>query len=115
MTIQVHCPNPKCKKLLQAPDDYAGRTARCPGCGDAFTIPDPQTADPLIGAMLGPLEIKSKLGQGAMGAVYLAENTSLDRTVAVKVLPKEVVRDDQPLSLREAKPIHVRRLLITPL
>jgi serine/threonine protein kinase len=43
------------------------------------------------GARLGPYEILSKLGSGGMGEVYSAQDTRLDRTVAVKVLPQELI------------------------
>lgn len=38
------------------------------------------------GAKLGPYEIQSPLGAGGMGEVYLARDTRLDRTVAIKIL-----------------------------
>jgi serine/threonine protein kinase len=38
------------------------------------------------GTRLGPYEISSLIGAGGMGEVYLARDTRLDRTVAVKVL-----------------------------
>ncbi|MEW6357347.1 MAG: SUMF1/EgtB/PvdO family nonheme iron enzyme [Planctomycetota bacterium] len=100
MPIRVECPNPKCKKTLQAPDSHAGKKARCPGCGYIISIPELNTvlmevhADPLIGSKLGVLELKEKLGQGGMGAVYMAINTPLDRMVAVKVLPEELVKNN---------------------
>jgi serine/threonine-protein kinase len=42
------------------------------------------------GAKLGRYEIRSRLGAGGMGEVYLARDTRLDRNVALKVLPDEV-------------------------
>src|SRR5450759_3018471 len=39
------------------------------------------------GTKLGPYEIQSLLGAGGMGEVYLARDTRLQRTVAIKVLP----------------------------
>jgi serine/threonine protein kinase len=39
------------------------------------------------------LEILRLLGQGGMGAVYLARQPELDRLLAVKILPPEVARD----------------------
>src|SRR5262245_22851892 len=49
---------------------------------------------PLIsGTKLGPYEIVSPLGAGGMGEVYRAKDTRLERTVAIKILPKEMSGD----------------------
>jgi eukaryotic-like serine/threonine-protein kinase len=43
------------------------------------------------GTRLGPYEIVSLLGAGGMGEVYKARDTRLSRTIAIKVLPSELV------------------------
>ena len=45
------------------------------------------------GTALGPFVIARPLGRGGMGAVYEAQDTRLDRTVALKVLPAEFLYD----------------------
>ena len=42
------------------------------------------------GTRLGPYQIGEQLGAGGMGEVYRARDTRLDRTVAIKVLPKDL-------------------------
>jgi serine/threonine protein kinase/tetratricopeptide (TPR) repeat protein len=42
------------------------------------------------GTKLGRYEIRSKIGAGGMGEVYLAEDTRLHRKVALKILPTEL-------------------------
>ncbi len=42
------------------------------------------------GTKLGPYEILSPLGAGGMGEVYRANDTTLGREVAIKVLPADV-------------------------
>ena len=43
------------------------------------------------GDRLGPFEILSPVGAGGMGEVYRARDTRLDRTVAIKLLPSELL------------------------
>ena len=43
-----------------------------------------------LGTKLGRYEIRAKIGEGGMGEVYLAQDTKLDRKVALKILPAEL-------------------------
>ena len=45
------------------------------------------------GTTLGRYEIRSQLGAGGMGEVYLAQDLRLERTVALKVLPDKLAHD----------------------
>jgi serine/threonine protein kinase/tetratricopeptide (TPR) repeat protein len=57
------------------------------------------------GTKLGHYQIRSKIGAGGMGEVYLAIDTELDRTVAIKILPADLASDTQRLQrfVQEAK------------
>ncbi|MGB5880364.1 MAG: protein kinase, partial [Thermoanaerobaculia bacterium] len=61
----------------------------------------------MIGKTLSHFKILDKLGEGGMGAVYLAEDLELNRQVALKVLPAEMASDPERLSRfeREAKAV----------
>jgi serine/threonine protein kinase/Tfp pilus assembly protein PilF len=62
-------------------------------------------SETIVGLRIGPYRIESKLGTGGMAEVYLAEDTKLDRKVAIKFLPVDFETDElaRKRLIREAK------------
>ena len=57
------------------------------------------------GALISHYRIIEKIGEGGMGVVYKAQDTRLDRTIALKFLSPELTRDKEAKRrfIREAK------------
>jgi hypothetical protein len=86
----------------------------CPSCGTLYTVPGRGVSMPglvqeleqrLAKALEGRFELRGLLGHGGMGAVFLAVEVSLDRLVAIKVLPPSLSMDEELLTRfqREAR------------
>lgn len=68
--------------------DYADSETLAPGSG----------ATDLSEGSVGPYSVVRVLGQGAMGIVYEAVDSKLDRTVAIKTLPTEFAGDEERIA-----------------
>jgi predicted Ser/Thr protein kinase len=74
--------------------DYPDDVTVCPRDGATVRRPG-ERSDPFVGRVIkGRYRVERQLGQGGMGAVYLAEQLSIGRRVALKVLRGDFARDD---------------------
>lgn len=87
----------------------ASRSAATSGSGMyVFQAPQPDPNDPLIGSRIfGHYVITKKLGEGGMGAVYMAQNPEIEQTIAIKVLHGHAAQNEELVKRfnREAKVI----------
>ena len=118
MPLTVRCPN--CQHRFDLADTVAGRQIVCGNCKARFVAGGstvtaapaapsavtiiPRTTLPNPTASIGPsgppngllgdrYELRSELGQGAFGVVYLAFDGRLSREVAIKMLKSEALGD----------------------
>ena len=129
MPVKTHCPNPGCDASISIDPAHLARLDRCAACGTRFDVgeaapvdgpgrsvpdletrPDPEPSPAALpaGALRSPFgryQVVQKLGQGGMGAVYLAQDTELDRPVALKVPNPELDADPEAMARfrREAR------------
>lgn len=66
--------------------------------------------DPLIGQMIGPYRVTSRIGDGGMAVVYKGYQESLNRDVAIKVLRSELAQDEQFLERFRREALSVAEL-----
>jgi len=74
-----------------------------PYSGSAHILTSPLALTP--GTRLGVYEVAAQIGEGGMGQVFRATDTTLSRQVAIKILPDAFARDPERLARfeREAK------------
>ena len=79
--------------LVSAADTHNGFIDK-PVVNLGFEVLSRSEDESMIGSQIGSYKILSRLGKGGMGQVYLAEDTRLDRKVALKFLSYELVNDN---------------------
>jgi serine/threonine protein kinase len=80
---------PQCNASVDAAHQF------CPYCGAAVVHAGADAADPLIGRTLpGGFLMLELVGIGGMGRVYRAEQTTLGRTVAIKIIHPHLVGEE---------------------
>jgi len=73
----------ECGNSLSAAGARPLETTKCPSCGAAATVP----------AKFGHFLLLKRLGAGGMGTVYLAQDMTLGRKVAIKMMQKSLAED----------------------
>lgn len=94
------------ESLLRA-DERAASFIEAPAVAVAAEALAAQQARMLLGQQLGPYKVLAPLGAGGMGEVYLAEDTKLQRRVALKLLSAKLTADPDASRrfLREARAV----------
>mgnify|MGYP000983747993 CR=1 FL=1 len=73
--------------------------------------PSQPAIDPMLGQVVGGrFEIQSRIGAGGMGIVYKARQIGIDRTVAVKMLLRELAGDEKVVKRFKIEALAVSRL-----
>ena len=74
-----------------------GKQVACPHCRRPMTMVANEVAnqDKLVGQMIGGCRLIRRLGAGAIGVVYEAEQESMSRRVAVKMLSSKAAGDEK--------------------
>ncbi|MBL8190675.1 MAG: AAA-like domain-containing protein [Acidobacteria bacterium] len=95
--LDTHCANDQALRAeissLLASNDEAGDFMNPSALELAAQTVAAESAQPQIGERIGHYKIVSPLGAGGMGEIYLAEDTRLNRKVALKLLPHQFTRD----------------------
>ncbi|MFC1806171.1 protein kinase, partial [Planctomycetota bacterium] len=92
--MRIKCPS--CAKTFKVPKDSATGKTKCPHCGQKLDLGRMERPEDLSrGDRLGGCRIEGLLGRGGMAVVYKATQLSLDRAVALKVLPRQLARNRQ--------------------
>lgn len=101
--MQVRCPN--CRESSDVDDCAELSAINCPSCGSQFSLIGEETLphQHREKKLLGRFELIDQLGAGAFGAVWMARDTQLDRTVAIKIPRGQLDNNETEQFIREAQ------------
>jgi serine/threonine protein kinase len=88
MKLEFYCT--ACDTVITSDEAAHGDLVDCPGCRKRIVVPITPVGP---GTIIGGYKVVRKVGAGGMGNVYMAEQTSMKRFVALKVLPPALYQD----------------------
>jgi len=96
-----------CQHEFRVPARLAGKQLNCPSCQRSIpvTAAPAKAEDKLVGKEIGGTRLVRRLGAGALGVVYEAEQVSVGRRVAIKMLSSRAAAQPEVVTRfqREAK------------
>jgi hypothetical protein len=108
MLVTFHCTH--CNAKLRINANAMGTALNCPECDADIRVPK---LDLGPGFVVGGFLIKHRIGQGGMGEVYLARQLSLERDVALKILPAQYTQQSS-FVVRFLKEVHYQAKMDHP-
>lgn len=101
-TMRTRCPH--CHSAIQLDSDAELSDIECHSCGSSFSLLGNETTGHETGRRIAQFELIERIGAGAFGSVWRALDTTLDRTVAVKIPRKDLLDSNEAEQfLREAR------------
>ena len=94
-----------CQHEFRVPARVAGKQLNCPSCQRTITVAAAKIEDKLVGKEVGGCRLLRRLGAGALGVVYEAEQVSVGRRIAIKMLSSRAAAQPEVVARfqREAK------------
>jgi len=102
--MHIRCPH--CHNPIEIVDKSSFTEIPCPACGSSFSLVGEDTTESYRGKpkRIAHFQLTEHLGIGQFGSVWKAKDSTLDRTVAIKIPRKEQLGPDEAEKfLREAR------------
>jgi len=89
--VQIYFSCPHCGRKIEVDARASETKLVCPECDSLITVPQTLLGP---GITLGGFRIIELIGQGGMGVVYRARQLSMDRDIALKILPSHLTANE---------------------
>jgi hypothetical protein len=102
--MRIRCPH--CHNPIEVVDESSLTEISCPSCGSSFNLTGGDTTETFRSGTrrIAHFDLVRELGVGKFGTVWLARDTQLDRSVAIKIPRKGALdANESELFLRDAR------------